>query len=72
MPYLVCDACGLTTRDRDLLTADGTCPRCGADPRRIVPRFERASVTAVRPVVDFGRRPPHARRDRFRRSAPPE
>jgi hypothetical protein len=67
LPYLVCDACGLTTQARDLSAADGCCPRCGADPRRIVARFERASVTAVRPMIDVKRRSPAARRARFRR-----
>jgi predicted RNA-binding Zn-ribbon protein involved in translation (DUF1610 family) len=67
MPYLVCDACGLTTQDRDMST-DGSCPRCGADPRRIVARFERSTVTAVRPMIDVSRRAHAVRRARFRRA----
>ena len=67
MPYLVCDACGLTTQDRDLYTADACCPRCGADARRLVPRFERSTVTAVRPLIDVRRRSAAERRARFRR-----
>jgi hypothetical protein len=67
MPYLVCDACGLTTQARELSTADGCCPRCGADPRRIVARFERATVTAVRPMIDVKRRSSAARRNRYRK-----
>jgi hypothetical protein len=49
-------------------TADGRCPRCGADPRRIVTRFERASVTAVRPMIDVAPRA-RSRRERFRGGA---
>jgi hypothetical protein len=66
MPYLVCDACGLTTRDRDLSTVDGSCPRCGADRRRVVSRFERSPVTAVRPMVDLPPSRRSLRRARFR------
>jgi hypothetical protein len=67
MPYLVCDACGLTTQERDLYTADGCCPRCGADPRRITARFERSTVTAVKPMIDVRRRSAVDRSARFRR-----